>query len=50
LPCRISTKIALANEEKEAAANKEKRDLEKTREITTVWRKFVMQRKMNGVC
>jgi glutamate decarboxylase len=50
LPCRISTKIALANEEKEAAANKEKRDLEKTREITTAWRKFVMQRKMNGVC
>ncbi|KAL3568603.1 hypothetical protein D5086_031254 [Populus alba] len=47
LPCRISTKIALANEEKEAAANKEKRDLEKTREITTAWRKFVMQRKMN---
>ncbi|KAJ6960764.1 hypothetical protein NC653_038707 [Populus alba x Populus x berolinensis] len=50
LPCRISTKIVLANEEKEAAANKEKRDLEKTREITTAWRKFVMQRKMNGVC
>jgi glutamate decarboxylase len=50
LPCRIITKITLANEEKEAAANKEKRDLEKTREITTAWRKFVMQRKMNGVC
>ncbi|KAF9664195.1 hypothetical protein SADUNF_Sadunf17G0130900 [Salix dunnii] len=49
LPSRITAKIVLADDEKEAAANKEKRDLEKTREITTVWRKFVMQRKMNGV-
>ncbi|KAJ6752664.1 GLUTAMATE DECARBOXYLASE [Salix koriyanagi] len=46
---RITAKIILADDEKAAAANKEKRDLEKTREITTVWRKFVMQRKMNGV-
>ena len=47
---RITAKIVLADDEKAAAAIKEKRDLEKTREITTVWRKFVMQRKMNGVC
>uniref|UniRef100_A0A6N2NJV7 Glutamate decarboxylase n=1 Tax=Salix viminalis TaxID=40686 RepID=A0A6N2NJV7_SALVM len=47
---RITAKIILADDEKVAAANKEKRDLEKTREITTVWRKFVMQKKMNGVC
>ncbi|KAJ6370719.1 hypothetical protein OIU77_001264 [Salix suchowensis] len=38
---RITAKIILADDEKAAAANKEKRDLEKTREITTVWRKLL---------
>ncbi|KAG6779003.1 hypothetical protein POTOM_015367 [Populus tomentosa] len=53
LPSRISAKIVLANEEKDAvAAGKEKKDVQnETREIITAWRKLVVQRKkLNGVC
>jgi glutamate decarboxylase len=52
LPSRISAKIVLANEEKDAVADKDKKDVQKeTREIITAWRKLVIQRKkMNGVC
>ncbi|KAG6777295.1 hypothetical protein POTOM_017114 [Populus tomentosa] len=52
LPSRISAKIVLANEEKDAVAGKEKKDVQnETREIITAWRKLVVQRnKLNGVC
>jgi len=52
LPSRISANIVLANEEKDAVADKDKKDVQnETREIITAWRKLVIQRKkMNGVC
>ncbi|KAF2314745.1 hypothetical protein GH714_033423 [Hevea brasiliensis] len=53
LPARVTSKISIA-EEKEKNGTilvTKKSDLETQREITTVWRKFVMERKkMNGVC
>uniref|UniRef100_A0A2P2LIP4 Glutamate decarboxylase n=3 Tax=Rhizophora mucronata TaxID=61149 RepID=A0A2P2LIP4_RHIMU len=49
LPSKISAKIA--KKEKSGAVVEKKTALETQREITTVWRKFVMERKkMNGVC
>ncbi|CAK7338797.1 unnamed protein product [Dovyalis caffra] len=46
----LPSRIRELEKGKEAANEKEKRDREKTIEITTAWKKFVMQRKMNGVC
>lgn len=53
LPAKVSAKLAIADEEKEknVTVARKKSDLETQREITTVWRKFVLERKkMNGVC
>jgi glutamate decarboxylase len=53
LPAKISAKTAIDGEGagKNVTLVTKKSDLETQREITTVWRKFVMERKkMNGVC
>ncbi|KAM1017838.1 hypothetical protein ACFX13_048077 [Malus domestica] len=55
LPSKLSSNVKAADEEGEkpgTTLESKKSDLEKTREITIVWRKFVMARKqkMNVVC
>lgn len=53
LPAKITAKLAIDGEEanKNVTVVTKKSDLETQREITTVWRKFVMEKKkMNGVC
>ncbi|XP_030952947.1 glutamate decarboxylase 1 isoform X1 [Quercus lobata] len=53
LPAKITAKIALngENADKNVTVVTKKSAIETQREITTVWRKFVMEKKkMNGVC
>lgn len=53
LPAKLSTKISIVggDKEKNGAVLVKKTALETQRDITTVWRKFVMEKKkMNGVC
>jgi len=54
LPAKITSKITINDSEgsgKAVTLVTKKSDIETQREITTVWRKFVMERKkMNGVC
>lgn len=53
LPAKITAKLAINGEQadKNAIVITKKSDLETQREITTVWKKFVLERKkMNGVC
>ncbi|XP_050229961.1 glutamate decarboxylase 1 [Mercurialis annua] len=51
LPSRITEKIAIL-EDKAKSENKngKKTEVETQKEITTIWKKFVLQKKMNGVC
>ncbi|KAF5737708.1 putative glutamate decarboxylase [Tripterygium wilfordii] len=50
LPSKISAKLAIADEAKKDGVEK-KTALETQREVTTAWKKFVMdKKKMNGVC
>lgn len=53
LPAKITPKTAVDSGEagKSVTVVTKKSDIETQREITTVWRKFVLERKkMNGVC
>lgn len=55
LPSKLTSKYSLACEQNKARSNGgsvvvKKTALETQREITTAWKKFVMQRKTNGVC
>lgn len=55
LPSKFTTSISVSVDHKEAEKNgtlvAKKTELETQREITTVWRKFVLERKKtNGVC
>ncbi|WCJ25147.1 glutamate decarboxylase [Euphorbia peplus] len=51
LPSRVAQKVALEQEIERNGTNVVKKsEIETQREITTIWKKFVLQRKMNGVC
>lgn len=52
LPAKINAKLADADKEvnKNGKLVAKKTALETQREITTIWKKFVMDRKTNGVC
>lgn len=52
LPAKITAKISLIKEEKKQNGTiiLKKSEIETQREITDVWKKFVMAKKTNGVC
>ncbi|XP_065850337.1 glutamate decarboxylase-like [Euphorbia lathyris] len=51
LPSKVAQKVAISQEiEKNGTKVIKKGELESQREITTIWKKFVLQKKMNGVC
>jgi glutamate decarboxylase len=54
VPCKVCARISISGDgdnEQHGAVVVKKTALETQREITTIWRKFVMEKKkMNGVC